>query len=60
METFICVICEKETIAPRAHITTHTIDEISECFTRLTIQNKKKDLKKISSKEDLTKWNLKP
>jgi len=49
---FECVICHEHTIAPRAHIPTHTLEQITETFIELTKKNEVKD------KKSLKDWNL--
>lgn len=59
IQEFTCIVCEKKTIAPRAHITTHTVDEIITTFTRLTVMQKTTPL--LTNKEErITESTKKP
>lgn len=50
---FKCIICDKPTIAPKAHIPTHTLDEIIETFVKLTQNN-------VIKEKSLSDWDLHP
>ena len=52
---FKCIICGQSTIAPRAHFPIHTVDQITETFVKLTMQN---EIKKEEKEKKLTNWNL--
>lgn len=57
-KAFKCVICNKETISPRAHIPSHTLDDIIEAFIKLTMKNEVK--KSVVNEKKLVEWDLHP
>jgi hypothetical protein len=57
-KVFKCIICNQETISPRSHIPTHTLDDITEIFIKLTLQNEVK--KPVKKEKKLVEWDLHP
>jgi hypothetical protein len=54
---FKCIICSTEIISPRAHIPSHTLDDIVEAFIKLTMKN---EVKKPLNEKKLVEWDLHP
>jgi hypothetical protein len=57
-KVFKCIICDKDVISPRAHIPSHTLDDIIETFIKLTMKNEVK--KPLKNEKKLVEWDLHP